>query len=331
MNTSIATTAATLLLFAISAQSQPLQIYDSEAAFFANANIESTESFDEFVSGTRFKEWSLIIDDVFYEIADGETHDCSVIDGDNCWTLWGGSGDGPPPVSLPNMLFSDALDHLGGRGADIISFGKHLGVEAIGFYFLSSAGYDWISTNQSPHFGWEIVVHECDGTVTNLHVPNEAAISATYFGFISAARICKIEVAGRRPPANTSSSQANWSYDSVSRSAIESIVLDMPINVRPWKLDPRSRKPMHVDLLSSVISDPVEVDINTVRFGPHRARVLYYIVKDIDGDGFADLRLRFRTSRTGIDCNTKTAILTGTTYDGQSVVGAGEVTTKCRN
>ena len=326
-------------LLAMPAFPQTLQIYDSELEFFANADIYSTENFDSYPTDTMIKSWSVVFDDVIYEIANGEFHDCTIIPGDICWQIRAVLSDGPPPVSPPNLLNSESLGELDtGDGWDVISFGDNQGVHAFGFYFLSSVSYDFILRNNefSPFFGWEIAIHECNGTTTFLDVPPETAIAAAYFGFVSSVKICKIEVATQLPPVNIAYSAMNWAYDSVSRSAITPIVQEVSISIRARKIQARSRGRIWVAILSNTDNaspfDPAsQVDIPTVEFGPDGAKAKRYKVRDINKDGLGDLLLRFKIRKTGIACRDTEATLTGKTFDGLSFTGTDSIrTARCK-
>lgn len=330
-----ATTAVVVIgsLLATSVDSQTLTVYASEAEFLTNAPIVSTENFDSYDTPTFIDNWVVQIDDVIYEISSRGDHDCAVISGDHCWYMTGRRSDGQPPVTSPNMFGSDAIGEFGtGDGWDIIGFGENRGVNALGFYFLSVISYDWIVEHLLPNFfGWEMAVHECNGTVTLLDVPPVTAATATYFGFTSEGGICQVHIAAQGPPTNIGYSTVNWAYDSVSRSEITSVFQTVTFAVRPRKINPRSQGRMRVDVLSDGIFDPIQIDVSTVRFGPTNAEMIRYKYKDINKDGLTDLRLWFRTRDTGIDCRDKEATLSAQTFGGVPVVGTEAIrTVRCK-
>ena len=199
---------------------QSLETFDTESAFFANANIVSTEGFDSYPE-TSVQEWKVVFDGVEYEISPGESAECFEVPGETCWSIRAHAG-GVSPVSTPNSLSSNVLGRIGRNddGWDIISFGENQGVDAFGFYFLSSLSYEDVGDN---NFGWQVSVHECDGTSTHLDLPPETAMAARYLGVTSPALICRLEVGAKGPPTNIGWQAGNWRYDSVSRSSIVSI------------------------------------------------------------------------------------------------------------
>lgn len=85
-----------------------------------------------------------------------------------------------------------------------------------------------------------------------------------------------------------------------------------------------------VALLSSAAFDPLQVDVETVRFGTAGAIVLWYWTRDVNRDGVGDLVLTFKTQHTGIQCGDTAAELTAQTYDGVTVHGGGSLCTRCR-
>jgi hypothetical protein len=76
---------------------------------------------------------------------------------------------------------------------------------------------------------------------------------------------------------------------------------------------------------------PAQVDPLSLKFGPRQANIWGAPqVRDIDGDGFDDLMVKFLTQQTGIACGDTQASLFGRTFDSQSISGTDAVnTTSC--
>lgn len=312
---------------------QTLTVLQSEADFFSQASVVSTENFDGYPANTLLKPWSVVFDDVTYAVANGETNDCTVVSGDVCWIIRDNPSDGPEPQSLPNLLFSNGLDVIGGQnGWDVISFGENRAVDAFGFYFISVVSYAHIVAHELPDFyGWDLVVQECNGTNTQMTLGPETAMDASFFGFVSTVGICQIELGVKGPPTNIGFSGSNWAYDTVSRSAIYSLAIEAALSIRPRRVNPDSRGFIRVDLLSNEDFDPLQVDIGSIRFGPGDARVSRYRVRDVNRDGVADLRLRFQMRSAEISCGDNEVQLRGETYAGQPVIADGSVRTiRCK-
>ena len=85
-----------------------------------------------------------------------------------------------------------------------------------------------------------------------------------------------------------------------------------------------------VAILSTESFDATTLDVTSLQLGPGQATETHNKrhVEDIDEDGLADVMLHFRVQDIMIDANTTELILTGTTSDGISVKGSGEVTVK---
>ena len=108
-----------------------------------------------------------------------------------------------------------------------------------------------------------------------------------------------------------------------------SVLADEPhfvdIDVKPGSddnlLDPDDTGTVWVAILSSMDFDALQVDPATVAFGPESARPDRDRVDDINGDGLADLKLRFAIPDIGLSCDATTLQLTGTTYAGKAIFG----------
>ena len=104
------------------------------------------------------------------------------------------------------------------------------------------------------------------------------------------------------------------------------------IDIRPGSpqntIRPNSSGLIAVVVLTTPAFNALQLDIDTVRFGPDGAMVhAKDQVKDIDGDGDKDRLLRFRIAETGIQCGDTKATLTGETKAGQSISGTDSIKT----
>jgi YVTN family beta-propeller protein len=103
------------------------------------------------------------------------------------------------------------------------------------------------------------------------------------------------------------------------------------IDIRPGaaqnRINPRAEGGIWVAVLSDDEFDPLQLDVGTIRFGPAEARATVYAVRDVDGDGVADLLLRFRIQETGIRCGDPRATLSGQTYLQQQIAGTDSIET----
>src|SRR6185295_1028086 len=101
-------------------------------------------------------------------------------------------------------------------------------------------------------------------------------------------------------------------------------VSDLPRGITAVMLDavnPRSRSPVAVGILTTPDFAATTVDASSVRFGARGAAPTAADPLDVDGDGDTDLRLGFRTRATGIGCGDTSAEVTGRTVDGRRFVG----------
>jgi hypothetical protein len=87
---------------------------------------------------------------------------------------------------------------------------------------------------------------------------------------------------------------------------------------------------VRVALLSSYRFDPLQTNLDTIRFGPAAATVRSSWTRDVNVDGVADLVVTFATQQTGIECGYTSATLTGETYAAIRVSGSGALRTECQ-
>ena len=92
------------------------------------------------------------------------------------------------------------------------------------------------------------------------------------------------------------------------------------IDIKPFskknRIRPNSRRLIPVSILGSGDFDALQTIISTVRFGPDGANAIQwlYFAHDINGDGFTDLTLFFKTRKTGIQCGDTEAKVMGETH-----------------
>jgi len=194
----------------LSTSAAAIELIDSEAQFLSAAPIVSTESFERDVDFLKIQEPTVTIDDVVYEISSGRAASCFKSAFRHCWSIEKQKGANRFS-SGANFAIGMADWNMGAGDWDIIHFGDKRSVKAFGFYI--QAAVDFVP-NDFP--GWEILVHEEDGTVTSFGVATKTAKKKpVYFGFISEVGISKIDV-GSKPGR----AAFNWDYMLVSRSRI---------------------------------------------------------------------------------------------------------------
>jgi len=119
-------------------------------------------------------------------------------------------------------------------------------------------------------------------------------------------------------------------FDLLSVSAGgQSIAIDIKPGDDANRLNPAANGNIAVAILTTDTFDALQVDPQSVAFGPAGASESHgrgHVV-DVDADGDVDLLLHFRIRQTGIQCGDVEAMLSGTTYDGQSVTGVDAIAT----
>lgn len=108
------------------------------------------------------------------------------------------------------------------------------------------------------------------------------------------------------------------------------------VALRPHKsgrINPNSNAVFPLVMFTTQISpmfDATDIDPSTVRFGPGAARPILRktAYKDVDKDGYTDVRLWFRVKNTGIACGDMNAELTGQTHAGTSFAANVDFQTK---
>ena len=128
----------------------------------------------------------------------------------------------------------------------------------------------------------------------------------------------------------TTSPPTTVAYDDIEVWLMtETVSLELAPGPFPSIVVPRSRLLIALSIPSTASFDAATVNPATVRFGATgtEAQPASYALEDVDGDGDADLALRFRTQQTGIQCGDTSAILTGRTYSGVMIRGSVAIRT----
>lgn len=117
-------------------------------------------------------------------------------------------------------------------------------------------------------------------------------------------------------------------------------VLTPVIDVRPRNpknlIKPKSKGKVIVAVLTTSTAqgepldfDALQVNPDTVKFGPAGAPALRWRVFDVDWDGDPDLVFKFRIRSTGIACGDTEAVLTGETFAGEAFSASDRIKTLC--
>jgi hypothetical protein len=107
------------------------------------------------------------------------------------------------------------------------------------------------------------------------------------------------------------------------------VAIDIKPGSDPNSINPKSNGVIPVAILGSESFDATTVDASTVTFGPGEASPTHRKghVEDVNGDGYADLLVHFKTSESGIGRGDTSATLTGKTTDGEPIQGSDSVRT----
>ncbi len=102
------------------------------------------------------------------------------------------------------------------------------------------------------------------------------------------------------------------------------IVLDFQPHDPKNTINLHSRGDIDVAILGSASFDARAIDPETVRFGSNQASSndRKGHLRDVNGDGFDDLILRFSVSDSGIQCGDKNVLISGETFNGQAIQGS---------
>lgn len=115
----------------------------------------------------------------------------------------------------------------------------------------------------------------------------------------------------------------------VISNPVQQVAIDIKPGVTPNTVNPGSNAILQVAMLSTSAFNASSVNPSTVRFGANgtEASAVSNGLTDVNGDGVADLVLKFRANATGIICGNTSAILQGKTLSGQSIKGSDTIVT----
>lgn len=111
------------------------------------------------------------------------------------------------------------------------------------------------------------------------------------------------------------------------------VAVDIKPGRSPNSINLKRAETIPVAILTTATFNASTADPTMVLFGATgvEASPIRSSLKDVDGDGDADLLFRFNTRDTGIACGDVSAVLTGETLDGQAFEGTDEITlVRCR-
>ena len=118
------------------------------------------------------------------------------------------------------------------------------------------------------------------------------------------------------------------SQDEINQLMAIHVDIDIIPNSDANNVNVNRRGFLPVAILSNIDFDALDVDDETVTFGPGSATAQRIKEKDVDHDGDMDLVLYFDPSETGISCGDVSAALFGETNDGILITGEESVTVK---
>jgi hypothetical protein len=107
------------------------------------------------------------------------------------------------------------------------------------------------------------------------------------------------------------------------------VSIDILPNEEVNSINLKSKGVIPVAILATESFDATTVDPLSVEFGSDGALEAHGKghIEDVDGDGYPDLVLHFKTEDTGIQCGDTSASLTGETFDGQPIEGSDSIRT----
>jgi len=123
------------------------------------------------------------------------------------------------------------------------------------------------------------------------------------------------------------------SFSMIASAAPEAVEIELLSRRKPYRLQPRSRKPVWLALLGSETLDVSEVDRNSLRLGPaggepvHRFGGPLVFPWDWNRDGHRDLLTVFLSRDLGVGHGDDELCLQAETEQGQRLVGCDEVET----
>ena len=125
----------------------------------------------------------------------------------------------------------------------------------------------------------------------------------------------------------------NFGYFISFHSGGVPISVEVPIEIEPTSINPKSNGKLSVTILTTDTVDTSTINAATIRFGATgtEATPTRVAVEDVNNDGDPDLLLQFNRQDTHIQCQATSASLTGQTFGGQSFHGSDVIqTVGCR-
>jgi 6-phosphogluconolactonase (cycloisomerase 2 family) len=123
-------------------------------------------------------------------------------------------------------------------------------------------------------------------------------------------------------------------FNSAAAFPPKSCGIDVSVDIRPSSdtnpINPSLEGDLPVAILGSDSFDVVDVDVNTLAFGPDGASFDHSHgphFEDVNGDGFTDLLVHFQIVETGIAFGNRKACVSGETLDGTPFSGCDAVRT----
>ncbi|MCB9418674.1 MAG: hypothetical protein H6667_02640 [Ardenticatenaceae bacterium] len=121
----------------------------------------------------------------------------------------------------------------------------------------------------------------------------------------------------------------SWAIDNLE-IVIEQQGIDVAIDIKPGsdpnRINLHSNGAVPVAVLSTDDFDSASIDPVSVLFAG--ASPLRWVMKDVDFDGDVDFLFFFKTQELNLDANSIEATLTGTTFDGDLIVGTDSIVIK---
>ena len=170
-------------------------VFTSQSDFFSAANIVSTETFDEFPTGTVLGVESVILDNIKYSI--------------NASGRWSAGSMFLPPTapSPPNYL---SVNIAGNEFFQTLTFGEGMGTNAIGFFLVG------IFSGGEDHLRWKYDITVKDSANEQFSESLFLGENTAYRGYFSPDGISSVIV----QPVTYMSGLALARYDNVSRGSI---------------------------------------------------------------------------------------------------------------
>lgn len=236
------------------------------------------------------------------------------------------------------LSFNQMLVQLGPGGA---FEGFRYATEAEVLTLLTNAGIDtsvFGTVNFVPVTEFQTLVGITDIGIGN--VSDSFGLTSTAVGLPTCSTPCQRAIFARRFISGGFAGQAGIflntrATDQIGSNLAHWLVRLAPISVSvdikpdgvPNSINLVSKEMIPVAILTTETFDALQVDWETVRFGPSGATERHerLHVRDTDGDGDMDAVLHFRVRDTGIRCGDTESMLTGETYAGEAFTGVDTI------